>query len=330
MLALASCTSRSTQVTDGDTATSANGVVERLDPAIDRLITKDAELEVLGEGYDWAEGPVWVPSHQMLLFTDVPKNVIYKWQEGQGVTTYLTPSGFTGDPAKATREPGANGLALDADGRLILCQHGNRQLARLAAPLDSPAAEFETLVKDYSGKRFNSPNDLAIKSNGDIYFTDPPYGLNGLDEDPEKELAFNGVYRLKTDGEVELLTDVLSKPNGIALSPDEKTLYVANSDGKNPVWMSFPVNEDGTLGEGKIFFDASGLSGPGSQDGLKVDSSGNIFATGPGGVLVFDATGKHLGTIKTGAATANVGFGENDKVIFITADSRLLRMRLRE
>lgn len=330
VLALTACTSQPSKVEENTQAAGEADAVERLDPALDMIISPGARLEVLGEGYNWAEGPLWVPSHNMLLFTDVPENVVYVWREGEQVKEYLRPSGYTGEASTTSREPGANGLALDSDGRLILCQHGNRQLARMMAPLDNPAPEFEPLATQHDGKRFNSPNDLAIMSNGDIYFTDPPYGLAGLDESPLKEIPYNGVYRLKTSGEVGLLTKELSKPNGIAFSPDEKTLYVANSDGEWPIWMSFPLNDDGTLGEGRVFFDASGLEGQGSQDGLKVDSRGNVFATGPGGVLVFSAAGKHLGTIKTGAATANFGFGENEKIAFITADDKLLRMKLRD
>lgn len=313
-----------------ETAQTKSATVERLQPEMDRIIGQSTEIEVLGEGFDWAEGPVWIASHNMLLFTDVPKNIAYMWKEGEGVKPYLSPSGYTGDPEKASQEPGANGLAIDSNGNLLLCQHGDRQLARMNAPLDNAVAEFVPLASGFQGKRFNSPNDLAIKSNGDIYFTDPPYGLKGLDESPDKELAFNGIYRLRAGGEVDLLTDEMSKPNGIAFSPDEQILYVANSDPDRPVWMAFPVLEDGTLGEGKVFFDASGLDGPGLPDGLKVDREGNLFATGPGGVLIISPQGQHLGTIKTGAATANIAFGESETVAFITADDKLLRIRLRD
>lgn len=311
---------------------TAPKAVLRHDPAIDKLIDTDAQLEVLGEGYAWAEGPVWVPTEQMVLFTDIPNNAINKWKDGEGVTLFLKPSGYTGDSAIQQREPGANGLILDKEGRLLLCQHGDRRIARMEAPLSEPAPNFTTLADRYDGKRFNSPNDLIMSSGGDIYFTDPPYGLTGLDSSPIKEIPFNGVYRLRPTGEVELLTDELSKPNGIAMSPDEKTLYVANSDPERSIWMSFPVNDDGSIGEGKVFFDATALAKemPGNPDGLKVDSHGNLFATGPGGVLILSPDGKHLGTILTGAPTANIAFGDSDKVVYITASSRLLRMKLRE
>jgi len=307
-------------------------VVDRVDPAIDKLISKGATLEVLGEGYTWAEGPVWVASEQMVLFTDVPNNVVYKWKEGEGVSVFLKPSGYTGQQGDEQREPGANGLILDKEGHLLLCQHGDRRVARMDAPISSPVSQFTTLVDNFEGKRLNSPNDLILSSWGDIYFTDPPYGLTGLDDSPIKEISFNGVYRLKKSGELELVTDEMSKPNGIAMSPDEKTLYVANSDPKRSIWMSFPVNDDGSIGEGKVFFDATELTkaNPGNPDGMKVDSQGNIFATGPGGVVVMNSEGKHLGTIMTGAPTANIAFGGSDKVVFITSESRLLRMKLRD
>ncbi len=329
-LIMSSCSQPSSKQSNNEKETSP--VVRRLYPAIDQLIDSDAQLEMLGEGYTWAEGPVWVPGAEMVLFTDVPNNVVHRWKEGEGVSVFLTPSGYTGEAGKEQREPGANGLILSEDGSLLLCQHGDRRLARMEAALDSPVSSFVTLADNYEGKRFNSPNDLILSSWGDIYFTDPPYGLTGLDDSPIKELPFNGVYRLKADGGVELITDQMTKPNGIALSPDETTLYVANSDPARPVWMAFPVNEDGSVGAGKIFFDGTELNKEisGNPDGMKVDSQGNLFATGPGGVLIISPEGKHLGTIITGAPTANIAFGGSDNVVYITSQSRLLRMKLRD
>jgi gluconolactonase len=214
---------------------------------------------------------------------------------------------------------------LDPQGRLVLCQHGDRRVARCEDE------RFVTLADRYQGKRFNSPNDAVYKSNGDLYFTDPPYGLLGQNDDPAKELEFNGVYRLAKDGTVMLLTDEMTFPNGIALAPDEKTLYVANSDPKKAIWMAFPLKDDGTLGKGRSFFDATRWAGSkkGLPDGMKVDRAGNLFATGPGGVLIFDPDGSHLGTLATGEATANCGFGDDGSTLYITADMYLCRLRVK-
>jgi gluconolactonase len=301
------------------------GTIERLDSRFDRLVPKEARVERIAEGFDWSEGPVWDKNGQFLLFSDVPLNTVFKWQEGKGVSVFLKPSGYTGTAARGG-EPGSNGLLMDGHGRLILCQHGDRRVARLEAD-----GKFLTLADKYMGKRFNSPNDVVLNSNGDLYFTDPPYGLSGLNNDPAKELEFNGVYRLShDDGTVTLLTKEMTFPNGIALSPDEKTLYVANSDPKKAIWMAFPIKDDGTIGPGRVFADvtSSGGAKKGVPDGMKVDVSGNLFATGPGGVLVFAADGTHLGTFNTGQLTANCGWGEDGSVLYITADMYIGRIRL--
>ena len=219
------------------------GTIERQDARFDQLIPTGAVLEKLAEGFDWAEGPVWDKKNNCLLFSDIPPNSVMKWKEGEGVTLFLKPSGYTGTKPRGG-EPGSNGLHFDSQGRLVLCQHGDRRIARL-----KPDRSFETLADRYDGKRFNSPNDAVFKSNGDLYFTDPPYGLEGLNDDPAKELPFNGVYRLAKDGTVTLLTKEMTFPNGIGFSPDEKTLYVAQSDPKQPIWRVFDVKADGTLGE---------------------------------------------------------------------------------
>ena len=302
------------------------GVIERKDPAFDAIIPKDAIIEILAGGFDWSEGPVWVADKEggHLLFSDIPKNMIWKWSEKGGLKEFLKPSGYTGKDAFIGKEPGSNGLALDKDGKLILCQHGDRRLSRLVE------GKFVTLVDKYDGKRLNSPNDLTFKKNGDIYFTDPPYGLPDQMKDKGKELDFQGVYRLDTKGKLTLLTKEMSRPNGIAFSPDEKTLYVANSDPELAIWKAFPVKDDGTLGEGKVFFDTTQLvkdKKPGLPDGMKVDQAGNVFATGPGGVFVFDKTGKHLGTLATGVPTANCGFGDDGSTLYITADKNLVRVK---
>jgi len=300
------------------------GTIERLDPRFNRLVPPDATIEKLAEGFDWSEGPVWVKSESKLLFSDVPMNTVHVWKEGQNVGVFLKPSGYTGAKPRGG-EPGSNGLNMDSEGHLILCQHGDRRVAKLVD------GKFVTLADKFEGKRFNSPNDSAYKSNGDLYFTDPPYGLLGKNDDPAKEIPWNGVYRLAKDGTVTLLTKEMTYPNGIAFSPDEKTLYVANSDPDKAIWMAFPVNADGTLGKGRVFFDATSMAKAGKKglpDGMKVDRAGNLFATGPGGVLVFDPDGTHLGTFNTGEATANCGWGEDGSTLFITADMYLGRVKL--
>ena len=302
------------------------GTIERKDPAFDAIIPKDAVIEILAGGFDWSEGPVWVNEKEggHLLFSDIPKNMIWKWSEKGGLKEFLKPSGYTGIEKFTGKEPGSNGLALDKDGKLILCQHGDRRISRLVE------GKFVTLADKYDGKRLNSPNDLVYKSNGDLYFTDPPYGLPGQMKDPKKELDYQGVYRLDTKGKLTLLTKEMTRPNGIAFSPDEKTLYVANSDPEIAIWKAFPVKEDGTLGEGKVLFDTTAWvkeKKPGLPDGMKVDASGNIFATGPGGVLVMDKTGKLLGILATGVPTANCGFGDDGSTLYITADKNLVRVK---
>jgi len=310
------------------------GMITRLDPAFDELVDPKESMEKLDQGFDWAEGPLWIKRGEAegLIFSDIPRNVIMLWYETNKSEVLINPAGYTG-AKKRTGEPGSNGLAHDLQGNLILCQHGDRRVAMIerSPRLDALRnVQFKTLADKYEGKRFNSPNDLAIKSNGDIYFTDPPYGLEGNVNDPAKELDFQGVFRLAKDGTVTLLTKELSRPNGIAFSPDERTLYVANSDPKKAIWMKYPVNADGTIGEGTLFFDATSMIKPnvkGLPDGLKVDAKGNLWATGPGGILVFSPAGKHLATINTTEATANVGWGNDGSVLYITADSIICRLR---
>jgi gluconolactonase len=303
----------------------ALGTMERLDPRFDALVPKDARLERLATGFNWSEGPLWVRAGRHLLFSDVPENIVYRWREGEGVAPHLNPSGYTGKEPRPG-ERGSNGLTLDAQGRLVLCQHGDRRVARLEKDLS-----FTTLADRYEGKRFNSPNDAVFKANGDLYFTDPPYGLPQQASDPARELDFCGVYRVARDGgAVTLLTKELTRPNGLAFSPDEKTLYVAVSDPDRPVVMAYEVKAAGTLGAGRVLFDAARLRREGRKglpDGLKVDKAGNLFATGPGGVLVLAPDGTHLGTILTGEATANCAFGDDGGTLYVTADMHLCRLR---
>jgi gluconolactonase len=295
--------------------------IERLDPALDALLAPDATVEKLAAGFNWSEGPTWYRGG--VVFSDVPENIVYRWQPGATqAEVWLKPSGLT-TPTPGFREQGSNGLGVDAQGNLILCQHGDRRIARMVEH-----GKFATIADRYEGKKFNSPNDLAIRRNGDIYFTDPPYGLEGLNQSPIKELPWNGVYRVDTAGKVTLLTKDVSFPNGIGFSPDEKTLYVANSGDKNI--MAYDVQADGSLANGRLFFDAKPLGAggrKGSCDGLKVDAQGNLWATGPGGVLVLSPAGKHLGTVLTNQATGNCCWGDDGSTLYITADMYLARVK---
>jgi gluconolactonase len=302
--------------------------IVRLDPRFDKLMPKDAKVETIARGFIWTEGPVWVKDGGYLLFSDIPNNVVMKWQEGKGVSKYLHPSGYTGKTPRGGKpgdEPGSNGLLLDAQGRLTLCEHGDRRVSRIEKD-----GSKTTLADKYMGKRLNSPNDLVYHSNGDLYFTDPPYGLLKGADDPAREMDYCGIYLLKKNGPLLLLTKEMTRPNGIALSVDEKTLYVANSDPDQPVWMAFPVKADGTLGKGKLFFDSTKWvkeKRPGLPDGMKVDVAGNLWATGPGGVWVFTPQGEVLGNIDTGTNTANVAFGDDGSMLYIAANHDVCRVR---
>jgi gluconolactonase len=315
-----------------DKAKTTIGTIERLDPAFDDLIPSDAKLTKLAGDFAWTEGPVWVKKGGFLLFSDIPNNRVMKWQEGKKVETFLQPSGYLGKRTDL-KEPGSNALLLDPDGRLILMEHGNHAVGRLT--LGQKLADQEVLADKYMGKALNSPNDGVFAKNGDLIFTDPPYGRmlksRGIGFYPGRELDFCGIYRLSKDGKLTLLTKEMSYPNGIALSPDNRTLYVANSDPDKAVWMSFPVRKDGSLGKGKVFFDSTEfikMKKKGLPDGMKVDVKGNIFATGPGGVLVFTPEGKHLGTIATGVNTGNCCFGGKDgSTLFVMCDHDIACIR---
>ncbi len=310
---------------EGKKSVATLGTIERKDPRLDKLIPAGAVLEKLVDGHDWTEGPVWSKSGGYLLFSDIPRNSIYKLTPDGRESLYLKPSGYTGT-ATNLREPGSNGLLMDSEGRLILMEHGDRRVTRL-----DPDGRKITLADRWQGKRFNSPNDGVFKSNGDLYFTDPPYGRMVKDADgfPGVELDFCGVYRLTKDGQLSLLTKEMTKPNGITFSPDEKTLYVSNSDPKLAIWMAFPVNADGTLGKGRVFHDATDSVGrlKGLPDGMKADKDGNLFAAGPGGILVFSPSGDHLGTLATGVPTANCNWGEDGTVLYVAADKAVCRIK---
>ena len=300
------------------------GTIHRDDVAkMDELLAKDAKIEVISSGFQWAEGPIWMKAGGYLLFSDIPRNQIMKWKEGTGVSEFMKPSGYTG-VADYGAEPGSNGLTVDAQGRLVAAEHGDRRISRL-----EPGGGKRTLVDNYQGKRLNSPNDLVYKSNGDLYFTDPPYGLPKRENDPAKELDFYGVYRLSKNGTLTLLTKEMTRPNGLAFSPDEKTLYVAQSDPDKAIWMSFPVKDDGTLGQGHVFADVTAMvkTHPGLPDGMKVDAKGNLWATGPGGIHIFSPDGKRLGRIETFERTANCNWGDDGSTLYITADTGLCRIK---
>lgn len=297
------------------------------DPRFDTLVAPDATIDVLATGFAWSEGPIWLKDRGCLLFSDIPRNAIMKWSEEDGLSLFLKPSGYTGI-ADYGKEPGSNGLTLDLEGRLVSCEHGDRRVARL----DWNGGK-RTLADTYQGKRLNSPNDLVFRrATGDLYFTDPPYGLpTQSDSDPRKELGHNGVYKVSPDGAITLLISDMTRPNGLAFSPDEKTLYVAQSDPDRALWYAFPVKEDGTLGERKLFADVTALAKTmqGLPDGLKVDRQGHIFATGPGGVLVYAPDGTRLGRIETGQKTANCAWGDDGSTLYLTADAYLLRIKTR-
>lgn len=305
------------------------GKVEKMSPELDSIIAPDAKIEVLADSFTWAEGPVWLDRYDMLLFTDVPENKIYKWKEGQGVSLYLTPSGFTGEKTTSP-EPGANGLAVNAKGMLAVCQHGDRRVGRVSGDLLNPDHHFDVLADKWNGKRFNSPNDLCFDPMSRLYFTDPPYGLKDHEKSADKEIPFQGVYLRNLQTEVILLDSTLKFPNGIAITPDAKKLFVSNSDPDNAIWKVYDINLDGTVKNGKTFKDVTPMVKEGLKglpDGLKISSKGIIFATGPGGVLIFKMDGTLLGRINPGEPTANCAFG-GDGYLYMTSDMYLCRIRL--
>ena len=310
--------------------------VDRLDPSIDRIIPAHATIDRVATGFKWVEGPVWV--RDSLFFAEIPSNSIRKWTPGQGVSIYLQPSGYKGTAPYRGPEPGSNGMTLDIRDRLTVAGHAQRDVYRFEA-LD-PKAQITILADSYQGKRLNSPNDVVYKSDGSLYFTDPPYGFRTQsDTDPEKQLKVNGVYRIPhaleqkpgappARRELQLLITDLTRPNGIAFSPDEKYLYVNNSEPKK-IWMRYRVKPDGTLTDPKLLYDATADKRPGSPDGMKVDEQGNIYSAGPGGVWIFSPEGKPLGTILIGEKVANVAWaGPDRKTLYIAASSSIYRVHL--
>ena len=305
---------------DSPAPVTAAGTILRVDPGLDALVPADARIEKLAEGFNFIEGPIWIRSQSRLLFSDVRGNTIYQWTEAEGVSPFIDPV-FEGD-ATGRRSISSNGLTLDAEGRLVICEHGNRRISRVEKD-----GSRTVVVETYDGKQLNSPNDAVYASDGWLYFTDPPYGLEGLEESPMRELDFNGIYRLSPDGELELLVRDQSRPNGVALSPDERTLYVANSDAENMVWMAYDIDAGGAS-NARVFYDVNDQTAEGAADGMKVDAAGNIFATGPGGVWIFAPDGTHLGTLMPDEVPANVGWGDDGRTLYMTARTGLYRITL--
>lgn len=303
------------------------GTVQREAPAIDALIPRDAKVERIAEGFTWSEGPVWIADGAYLLFSDVPENKMYRWREGEGATLFLQPSGYAGSELAPFREAGSNGLEAGAAGALLIADSGNRAVERL----DLRTKRRQALIDRYGGKRFNSPNDLVRGPDGSIWFTDPPYGLKDLDASPYKEQKANGVYRLTRAGTVTLVEGGLSFPNGIALSPDARTLYVSNSDPKRAMILAFALSPDGAVLSRRVFADMTALAKqglPGLPDGMSVDARGNLWASGPGGIHIFAADGRELGRIEAGTAISNCAFGGPDgNTLFMTAGHMILRVR---
>ncbi len=323
------CSDRPAENATAEPEVQTLGHFDVMNDELENILNIDAKPEVLGEGFQWTEGPVWVEEHGFLLFSEIPANTIHRWSETDGMSVYLNPAGYTGDTGRGG-ELGSNGLIIGNNGELLLCQHGDRRIARMDAPTDQPAPEFSTIAGTYQDSRFNSPNDLVQHSSGNIYFTDPPYGLEGYVNDPAKELDFQGVFRVDPDGTVTLLTDELTRPNGLAFSPDEQLLYVANSDPRNAIWMVYDVLENGDIANGRLFYDVTEHVGtaPGLPDGMKVRSDGTIFATGPVGVWIFSPNAEALGVIKTGEAISNVALDGDENFLYMTANSYILRLAL--
>ena len=304
-----------------NTAKRGVGSIVRLDPALDALVPKSVAIEKLAGGFQFIEGPLWFPSGH-LWFSDVVGNVVRQWSPGGKVVEILRPGGDDKNDAPAGSYIGPNGMIADSDGAVLLCQHGNRRIVRI-----SKDRHLSTLVDRFEGKRLNSPNDLVYKSDRSLYFTDPPYGLVKQDDDPAKELKFNGVYRL-ANGKLQVIIQDLTRPNGIAFSPDEKVLYISNSDEKRKVWMRYDVRQDGTVANGRVLFDATSQTENGLPDGMKVDEQGNLYCSGPGGLWIFSAAGRHLGTIKPPETPANCNWGDDGRSLYITAQTGLYRIKL--
>ncbi len=301
------------------------GSIQRLSPEINKLIDIEAKIEIIAEGFDWSEGPVWSKQLNSILFSDVPNNVIYKWNEKNGLSVFSKPIGYSGKVPNL-KKAGTNGLAIDSEGNLIICMHGDRMIAKVE---NLNVKKISSLIKSFNNKLFNSPNDLVYDSNGNLFFTDPPYGLLEGDNDKLKEIPFNGVYKLSPNGDLKVIIKNLTRPNGISISNDEKYLYVSNSDSNNPIIMKYELSKEGVKNP-MVFFDGNELAKKdiGLFDGLKVHPTGNIFATGPGGVIVIKENGDHIGTIRTEVRTANCAFDDKFEYLYMTSDMFLTRIKI--
>lgn len=307
------------------------GTIERVDPALDSIISKDVKIEIIADSFAWSEGPLWIDDKKMLLFSDIPNNTVYKWTEKKGKEIYLKPSGYSGTTPRGG-EIGSNGLLLNKQGHLVLCQHGDRRMALMVADIDTPYASYKTIAGSYKEKKFNSPNDAVYRSNGDLFFTDPPYGLEKNMNDPLKELPFQGVYKVDRYGVVKLLTDTITRPNGITFLPGEKTILIGNSDEDRPFIYAYDLDANDSLTNPRIFCSGPSLptSDKGAFDGMKVDKNGNVFTAGPGGIWILNKDGKPLGEIKLPVRNSNCALTPDEKTIFITADMYVLRIKMRE
>lgn len=307
-------------LSSGQTPPTAGNII-RLDPEFDALVPKDARIEKLATGFTFTEGPLWRPQG-VLWFSDVPGNVVRSVTPLGEVKVIIDKAGGT-VPAPPGAFIGPNGMIAGEDGTVLLCQHGNRRIVRVAKDMT-----VTPYIDKYEGRRLNSPNDLVYRSDGALYFTDPPYGLPKQDADPAKELKFNAVFLYLRGKLTPVITD-LNRPNGIAFSPDEKTLYVANSDERKRFWMKYDVAADGRLSNGRMFYDLASAKERGIPDGMKVDSKGDIYAAGPEGVWVLSPEGKHLGTIQPGETAANCAWGDDGKTLYITATTSIYRIRVK-
>ena len=301
------------------------GSIERISSDINKLIDLDSKIEILAEGFDWSEGPVWSKKLNSILFSDVPNNVIYKWNEKEGLSVFSKSIGYSGKVPNL-KKAGTNGLTIDSEGNLIICMHGDRMIAKME---NLNTEKLSSIIRSYNNNILNSPNDLVYDSYGNLFFTDPPYGLLEGDNDKLKEIPFNGVYKLSPNGDIELLIKNLTRPNGISISNDENILYVANSDNNNPIIMKYELSING-IKNPEVFFDGKELAKNdiGLFDGLKVHPTGIVFATGPGGVLIIKENGDHIGTIRTEVRTANCAFDDKFEYLYMTSDMFLTRIKI--